>query len=134
MSGQYPQTFYRVSAKALIKDTTGKLLVVKEKSDNWELPGGGIDHGEMPHETLARELAEEIGLTGAFTERLLTTEIFWLEHKQAWLLWLVYAVEVEGQVMINVHDANDAMFIGPHKFKTSESLVEQAIYRVSLLA
>lgn len=53
---------YRVSAKAVIIDE-GKLLVVWEITDNWySLPGGGIDHGTTAHETLERELAEELGI------------------------------------------------------------------------
>ena len=29
----------------------------------WFLPGGGVDHGESPEDSLRREIAEESGLT-----------------------------------------------------------------------
>ncbi|HEV7454584.1 MAG TPA: hypothetical protein VGO07_04980 [Candidatus Saccharimonadales bacterium] len=32
---------YRISLKAAIKDKDGRVLLLKEKSDDWELPGGG---------------------------------------------------------------------------------------------
>ncbi len=67
-AGKYPNTFYRVSIKALIKNDKGEVLVVKEHQDKWELPGGGLDHGESVHECLARELREELGITNDFTE------------------------------------------------------------------
>lgn len=37
---------------------------------NWTLPGGGVEHGEDPFDTVTRELAEETGLEGV-VERLL---------------------------------------------------------------
>ena len=34
---------YRVSVKGLIYDNNGKLLFVRERSDTWDLPGGGLE-------------------------------------------------------------------------------------------
>ena len=58
---------YRVSVKALIYDETRtKFLAVQEKDGVWELPGGGLDHGELPQEGLRREIREEMGLETTF--------------------------------------------------------------------
>ncbi len=51
---------------ALSKD--GKLLVVRRSGDKkhfagkWEIPGGKVEFGEAPEETLKREFREETGL------------------------------------------------------------------------
>lgn len=39
----YPDTFYCVSVKALIKNNKGELLVLKEDQDTRSLPGGGFE-------------------------------------------------------------------------------------------
>lgn len=56
-----PNTIYRVSIKGLAaKD--GKLLLAKEDTGLWELPGGGLEHGEKPTDCLLREIKEETGI------------------------------------------------------------------------
>ena len=68
-TSQYPNTFYRVSLKAVIRDSDGRVLVNKEQdSTTWNLPGGGWDHGESEFEALARELKEEIGYDGEYEQ------------------------------------------------------------------
>ena len=68
-SSDFPNAFYRVSAKGLcIRD--GKALLVHDytgrsntdPSPEWELPGGGLDFGESFTEALRREVKEEMGL------------------------------------------------------------------------
>lgn len=72
--GIYPNTFYRVSIKAIIRNNRDEILVVKEHQDAWELPGGGLDHGESVHDCLRRELREELHITTDFTEKFLKVE------------------------------------------------------------
>lgn len=67
---EIPPSFYRISAKALILDESRtKFLVTQEADGRWELPGGGIDHGEDPHATIIRETKEEMGLEVVSVER-----------------------------------------------------------------
>ena len=51
---------YRVVVKGLVRDELGRLLFVQERSDSWDLPGGGLEHGEDITEALKREFLEEL--------------------------------------------------------------------------
>jgi 8-oxo-dGTP diphosphatase len=56
-----------VVACALV-DTDGRVLIARRPEGKplaglWEFPGGKIDPGERPEQTLIRELHEEIGIT-----------------------------------------------------------------------
>ncbi|MFC7623314.1 NUDIX hydrolase [Microlunatus sp. GCM10028923] len=60
---------FRLAAYALaIKD--GAVLLVRHVSGAWTLPGGRVEHGEDPYDTVVREVAEETGHR-AVVERLL---------------------------------------------------------------
>ena len=51
----------KVTLKGLVCQD-GKVFMLKDRSGNWELPGGRIDFGETPEETLKREFHEELGI------------------------------------------------------------------------
>lgn len=51
---------FPVSIKGVvIRD--GKVLLLKNERDEWELPGGKLDLGETPEACVAREILEEVG-------------------------------------------------------------------------
>lgn len=60
---EIPDAFYRISIKILVKNRDDKILVVQDTTnDTWEIPGGGLDHGETIEQTAKREIQEELGV------------------------------------------------------------------------
>jgi 8-oxo-dGTP diphosphatase len=89
---------YRVSVKALIANAAGELLMVNEGSHHWDLPGGGLDHGETVEEALRRELTEELDLTLSTVDPapLFVWTFRSKRPERGHLLWLVYKATVSG--------------------------------------
>ena len=58
----------RIAVYGVCCDGDGRILLARASpaitlQGRWFLPGGGVDHGESPPDTLRREMQEESGLT-----------------------------------------------------------------------
>lgn len=124
---------YRVSLKCLVRNHKGEVLVVKEGGrDWWDLPGGGMDHGETIKTAIAREMREEVNLDGDFTYRIISVE----DPKQLqasptatmWQMRLIFELKPQFMEFRTGDDGHEVAFKNPGIFKDSALRVERLIY------
>ena len=126
---------YRISIKCLIRDGNGNVLVVKETGRGWwDLPGGGMDHGESIRSAIAREMEEEVSLKGDFEYHVISIdEPAYLKAHHFWQVRLVFELNPDNMVFNPGVDADEVAFISPEEFRVSNSEVERRIFGYSQL-
>lgn len=109
--------------------------MVKESGrDWWDLPGGGMDHGEMIAAAIAREMKEEVNLEGPFAYRILDIdEPAHLSPQNFWQLRLIFRVTPRNMRFSPGDDGDEVAFMDASIFKDSLSSTERRIYEYSLL-
>ncbi|HTX91438.1 MAG TPA: NUDIX domain-containing protein [Anaerolineales bacterium] len=100
---------FEVGVSAVIFDDQNRILLTHRRDiDLWDLPGGGMDAGELPTEAVAREAKEETGLK-VEVERLL---IVGVAPEQ--LLGFVYLCRPTGGKMTTTDESDDVHFFAPN--------------------
>jgi 8-oxo-dGTP pyrophosphatase MutT (NUDIX family) len=135
-SSRHDDYLFRVSLKAVILNKDGLVLVVKETGrDWWDIPGGGIDHGETIHEALTRELREEVSIKSDFDYEVIVVEDpRYLETHNLYQMRITFLVTPEHYVLASGVDSDEAIFADPKDFKDSNLITERKIYEYSQLA
>lgn len=126
----------RVSLKAVIFNDQGHVLVVKENGrDWWDIPGGGLDHGESVKEALSRELFEEVHLQGDFQyETILAENPHHIRSHNLYQMRITFLVEPDNLDVGTGNDSDEVMFIDPNLFENSDLINERKIFEYSQLA
>lgn len=126
---------YRISLKCLIVNDARDVLVVKESGRTyWDLPGGGMEHGEDTRTAIAREMREEVNMSGDFVYRIIAVdEPKYLEKYGFWQLRLIFAIQQENGAYSAGDDGDEVQFVSPELLKNSEIETEHQIYDYFLM-
>ncbi len=106
----------------IIKD--GKLLLLKRKEEpflgQWDLPGGYMNKGETPDQTVIREVKEELGVESK------VDFINWFPGNAFWksetfpVLNHAYLVEIKGEIIFNKEENSDYIWRDINDMKLEE--------------
>ncbi|MDQ2755515.1 MAG: NUDIX hydrolase [Actinomycetota bacterium] len=105
-------------AQMLVRDEAGRVLMCQlTYKRDWDLPGGVVEVGESPRLAVSREVEEELGLTIAAGDLLLTD---WLPPWGGWddALCLVFdggtqPSDVVARIVKQEREIRDAQFLDP---------------------
>ena len=122
---------YRISIKGLVRNENGEVLVVKETGRGWwDLPGGGMDHGENLKSAIAREMKEEVNLNGNFEYKVISVDDpAYLRNHDFWQVRLIFELRPADMFFSAGEDGDEVAFMNPELFKDSDSEVERRIYQ-----
>jgi 8-oxo-dGTP pyrophosphatase MutT (NUDIX family) len=121
-SPHFPDSFFRVATKGLLVRDEKVLLSLctvtrdGKEVDIWELPGGGLDFGETPHQGLTRELFEEGSMVPSIIAPLPT--YIWTYHIQSgarglpwfYALLMCYRFETESLAIVPTEECKEVRF------------------------
>jgi len=126
---------FRISIKGIIRSSDGNVLVVKEAGrTGWDLPGGGMDHTETIKQAIAREMHEEVSLTGDFDYRIIAVEEpKILERINVWQMRLVFEITPTTMTFAPGEDGDEVAFIDPNQLKDSANKTERRVYEYAQL-
>lgn len=106
----------------------GKVLLLKNERDEWELPGGKLEPGETPEECVIREIEEETGIK-ATINRVLRPYIFNVMDK---IPVLIIPYECKFKNFENIKISSEHKEIGVHKIEDLDKINLPVGYRKTI--
>src|SRR5438034_6923741 len=99
---------FRVGVFALIFEDGHVLLAHRRDIDWWNLPGGGMEHGETVEEAVRREVREETGLE---VEVKYLVGVYSKPQKQE--VVLAFSCRVRGGVLTATEESRQCRYFAP---------------------
>lgn len=119
------QNKFTVSVAAIVLNKKGELLLlnhIMRPRFNWGIPGGFINHGEQPEDSLRRELREETGIELEDIEFIRVRTIN--RHVE-----ILYRAKGKGKAEVKSHEISDIGWFRPDNLPDEVSGVQKKIIR-----
>lgn len=102
---------FPVSIKGVMM-ISGRIPLLFNERDEWELPGGRLEAGEQPEAALSRELAEELNVE-ARVERILDSWLYAIAGKGEVLIVTYACAVLRADGVRFSHEHKDLRLVGP---------------------
>ena len=115
----------------LVRGLDGRCLVTRRYQPNlpsahqkWQIPGGELEFGEEPRETLVREITEEVGLTAKIIDLLpyIGTSLWQNASVESHVILLCYLLEFTTGVVLLNKEASEFAWVYPDEMKEEDTL------------
>ncbi|OGH69123.1 MAG: hypothetical protein A3I29_00180 [Candidatus Magasanikbacteria bacterium RIFCSPLOWO2_02_FULL_44_11] len=83
----------KITTKALIH-RGNEVLLMKDRKGKWEMPGGKLEFGESPEDSLVRELKEELSVRNPLVKKLVDVWVFSIERVERNIHYVFVVYEV----------------------------------------
>jgi 8-oxo-dGTP diphosphatase len=109
---------HEISVKGLAQNDEGKILVIRDSKNRWELPGGGLEHGEDILECLKRECVEELGVECEILDE--RPWKIWVGYTKAetYRMIVLYKIRFKSADFKKSHEAEEIRFVDKEELKT----------------
>lgn len=120
-------SLFHISVKGFIS-CKDKYLFIKKVSNGsknqgfWELPGGGLNFGELPEDGLTREIREETGLNIAVLKPIITWSFLKNNNKQ--VIGITYLCEAKNAKVTISEEHEDFAWVKKEDFDNIDLLPE----------
>jgi 8-oxo-dGTP diphosphatase len=116
---------YRVVVKGIVRNGQGEILFVKERG-TWDLPGGGLEHGEDVLVAVTREFKEELNVGVMIDEASARIIPTWNAKFDAPVCMVVYLATIQGEPSAT-NDVSECGYFSLEQAKASADVFDTTI-------
>lgn len=125
----------QVAVKAVIKNSEGKYLIVRE-GERWQAVGGRLEKGEKLEDGLRRETEEETGITELKVGKVIHVDEWFAkpEGELKHIVALFFLCEVRSDTVVLSDEHQEYAWVSPDELEKYDSTIEKEIKEAIVLA